>query len=104
MRKNAWFFIAAVVAAIVLRAIFILNFPSVVNDSFIYGDIAKNWLRHGIYGVTSPEGITPTYIRLPGYPIFLALVWTVLGLEHYRAVLILQVFIDLGTCFLCASI
>lgn len=104
VRKNAWFFIAAVVAAIVLRAIFILNFPSVVNDSFIYGDIAKNWLRHGIYGVTSPEGITPTYIRLPGYPIFLALVWTVLGLEHYRAVLILQVFIDLGTCFLCASL
>ena len=103
VRKNAWFFIAAVTAALVLRIVFILYFSSVVNDSFIYGDIAKNWLRHGLYGVTTPEGITPTYIRLPGYPIFLALVWTVFGLEHYRAVLILQVFIDLGTCLLCAS-
>jgi 4-amino-4-deoxy-L-arabinose transferase-like glycosyltransferase len=104
VRKNTRFFLAVLAAALLLRAIFILYFPSVVNDSFIYGDIAKNWLHHGIYGVTSPEGITPTYIRLPGYPMFLALVWTVFGLEHYRAVLIIQVLIDLGTCFLCASI
>lgn len=104
VRKNPRFFIAVLAAALLLRAFFILYFPSVVNDSFIYGDIAKNWLRHGIYGVSSPEGILPTYIRLPGYPLFLALVWTVFGMEHYRAVLILQVFIDLGTCFLCASI
>jgi len=103
VRRNAWFFFAVAAAAIVLRAIFIGYFPSVVNDSFVYGDIAKNWLRHGIYGVSGPETITPTFIRLPGYPMFLALVWSVFGLEHYRAVLILQVFVDLATCFLCAS-
>ena len=102
--KNTRFFVVVLVASVLLRAIFILYFPSVVNDSFIYGDIAKNWLRQGIYGISGPEAITPTYIRLPGYPMFLALVWTVFGLEHYRAVLILQVLIDLGTCFLCASI
>lgn len=104
VRRNPWFFFAVVAAAVVLRAIFIAYFPSVVNDSFVYGDIAKNWLRHGIYGISSPEAITPTFIRLPGYPMFLALVWSIFGLEHYRAILILQVFIDLGTCFLCASI
>jgi 4-amino-4-deoxy-L-arabinose transferase-like glycosyltransferase len=76
----------------------------VVNDSFIYGDIAKNWLRHGVYGMSDSGGIVPTYIRLPGYPAFLAFVFAVFGLEHYRAVLILQLFLDLGTCFLCASI
>lgn len=104
VRRNARFFFAVAAAAVVLRAIFIAYFPSVVNDSFVYGDIAKNWLRHGIYGVSGPEAITPTFIRLPGYPTFLAVVWSIFGLEHYRAVLILQVFIDLGTCLLCASI
>lgn len=104
VRKNARFFLAALAAGVVLRAIFVLHFPSVVNDSFIYGDIAKNWLRHGIYGISGPEAITPTCIRLPGYPAFLALVWTIFGMEHYRTVLVLQVLIDLGTCFLCASI
>lgn len=102
--KNTRFFLGFAAAAVALRALFILHFPSVVNDSFIYGDIAKNWLQHGIYGVSSPEGIYPTYIRLPGYPAFLALVWAIFGLEHYRAVLLLQLLIDLGTCFLCASI
>ncbi len=104
MRKNARFFAAALAAGLVLRIIFLRYFPSVVNDSFVYGDIAKNWLRHGIYGLSGPDQITPTYIRLPGYPAFLALVWTIFGLEHYRAVLIWQLLIDLGTCFLCASI
>ena len=104
MRKNRRFFVAALAAGIVLRIIFLRSFPSVVNDSFVYGDIAKNWMRHGIYGLSGPDQITPTYIRLPGYPAFLALVWTIFGLEHYRAVLFCQLLIDLGTCFLCASI
>jgi 4-amino-4-deoxy-L-arabinose transferase-like glycosyltransferase len=91
-------------AAILLRAIFILYFPNVVNDSFVYGDIAKNWLLHGVYGLSGSAGIVPTYIRLPGYPAFLAFIFAIFGVEHYRAVLIVQMFVDLGTCFLCASI
>lgn len=102
--KNKRFFLVALAAGVLLRAFFLVYFPSVVNDSFIYGDIAKNWLQRGIYGVTGPAGISPTYIRLPGYPAFLALVWSIFGLEHYRAVLFLQTLVDLGTCFLCGSI
>jgi len=102
--KNRRFFLVALAAGVLLRTLFFVYFPSVVSDSFIYGDIAKNWLQHGTYGLSGPQGISPTYIRLPGYPAFLAFVWAIFGLEHYRAVLILQVLIDLGTCFLCASI
>jgi 4-amino-4-deoxy-L-arabinose transferase-like glycosyltransferase len=102
--KNRRFFLVALAAGVLLRTLFIVYFPSVVSDSFIYGDIAKNWLQHGTYGLSGPQGISPTYIRLPGYPAFLAFVWAIFGLEHYRAVLILQVLLDLGTCFLCASI
>src|SRR6185437_16269012 len=88
---------------LLLRLLFIFRFPEVVTDSFVYGDIAKNWLQHGIYGLSGPDEISPTYIRLPGYPAFLAAVFAIFGMEHYRAVLALQVVVDVGTCFLIAD-
>src|SRR5262245_35202585 len=103
-RRNVRFFAIALAAGLLLRVLFLIYFPSVVNDSFIYGDIARNWLQHGVYGVSDTGGTVPTDIRLPGYPAFLAFVFAIFGLEHYRAVLILQSFVDLGTGFLCASI
>jgi 4-amino-4-deoxy-L-arabinose transferase-like glycosyltransferase len=104
VRESKWFFIAATLAAIVLRLVFIFRFPSVTTDSFIYGDIAKNWLQHGVYGLSSAGEVVPTYIRLPGYPAFLAAIFAIFGVDHYRAVLIVQMFVDLGTCFLIANL
>ncbi len=104
MREAKKFFLAASIAAMVLRLIFIFRFPSVTTDSFIYGDIAKNWLQHGIYGITNSGEIIPTYIRVPGYPAFLATVFAIFGVEHYRAVLMVQMFIDIGTCLLIADL
>jgi len=104
VRKSPRLFGFALVAAIALRLLFVFRFPAITADSFVYGDIAKNWLQHGIYGLTGRNEISPTYIRLPGYPAFLALVFAVFGMEHYRAVLLLQVLVDIGTCFLMADI
>ncbi len=104
LRKNLRFFLIFSAAALLLRLIFIFRFPGVVTDSFVYGDIAKNWLQHGIYGVSGPEAISATYIRLPGYPAFLALIFSIFGMEHYRAVLVVQMLVDIATCFLCADI
>jgi 4-amino-4-deoxy-L-arabinose transferase-like glycosyltransferase len=104
VRKNLRFFVLFSAAALILRLIFLLRFPGVVTDSFVYGDIAKNWLQHGIYGLSGPDEISPTYIRLPGYPAFLAFTFAIFGVDHYRAVLFVQMFVDLGTCFLCAAI
>jgi hypothetical protein len=103
VRQHFRFFLVATLAAVGLRLLFIFRFPGVTTDSFIYGDIAKNWLRHGIYGLSGPDAISPTYIRLPGYPAFLAAVFAIFGMEHYRAVLVLQMFVDIGTCFLIAD-
>jgi len=103
VRQHLRFFLFAALAGVGLRLLFIFRFPGVINDSFVYGDIAKNWLRHGIYGLSGPDEISPTYIRLPGYPAFLAAVFAVFGVEHYRAVLVLQMFVDIGTCFLIAD-
>jgi 4-amino-4-deoxy-L-arabinose transferase-like glycosyltransferase len=104
VRRNLRFFLLFSAAALLLRLLFIVRFPGVVTDSFIYGDIAKNWLQHGVYGLSGPAEVSPTHIRLPGYPAFLALIFSIFGMEHYRAVLVVQMFVDLGTCFLCADI
>jgi 4-amino-4-deoxy-L-arabinose transferase-like glycosyltransferase len=104
VRTNLRFFLTFSLAALALRLVFIFRFPGVVTDSFVYGDIAKNWLEHGLYGLSGAAEISPTYIRLPGYPAFLAAIFWIFGLEHYRAVLFVQMFVDLGTCFLCADI
>jgi 4-amino-4-deoxy-L-arabinose transferase-like glycosyltransferase len=104
LRKYSRFFLIATIAAVALRLLFIFRFPGVTSDSFVYGDIAKNWLQHGIYGLSGVNEVSPTYIRLPGYPAFLAAVFAIFGMEHYRAVLVLQMFIDIGTCFLVADL
>lgn len=104
LRKHPRFFLAATFAAIALRLVFVLRFPAITTDSLVYGDIAKNWLQHGIYGLGGGTEITPTSIRLPGYPAFLAMVFAVFGMEHYRAALVLQIFVDLGTCVLIADL
>jgi Dolichyl-phosphate-mannose-protein mannosyltransferase len=104
VRRNLRFFLLFSAAALLWRLLFIFRFPGVVTDSFVYGDIAKNWLQHGIYGLSGPDEISPTYIRLPGYPAFLAFIFAIFGMEHYRAVFLVQMFVDLGTCFICADI
>jgi Dolichyl-phosphate-mannose-protein mannosyltransferase len=97
----------ALVAGACLRLWFIHAYPQLNGDGLIYGDIAKNWLLHGVYGRTifAPDGsrIAPTLIRLPGYPLFLALCFRVFGMEHYVAVLRLQAAIDLGACLVVAA-
>jgi 4-amino-4-deoxy-L-arabinose transferase-like glycosyltransferase len=104
VRQHFRFFLLTALAGIGLRLFFIFRFPGITTDSFIYGDIAKNWLLHGIYGTGAADDISATYIRLPGYPAFLALIFSVFGIEHYRAVLFLQMFVDIGSCFLIADI
>ncbi|HEY3988228.1 MAG TPA: glycosyltransferase family 39 protein [Acidobacteriaceae bacterium] len=89
-----------------LRLWFLWHFPQVNGDGLIYGDIAKNWLLHGIYGRTDFTAagmvVNPTLIRLPGYPLFLAACFRIFGVDHYGAALYLQVAIDLVSALLVA--
>jgi len=104
VRKKARFFLGAGLAALALRLWLVLGFPGVVDDSRLYANIAENWLQHGVYGVTNSGVIMPTLSRLPGYPAFLAAVFVIFGIENFRAVLLVQVAFDLGTCFLIADL
>jgi hypothetical protein len=108
-RRTFWLWAsAALVAGLLLRLWFVVHMSVIDGDSLIYGGIARNWLQHGIYGFTSSgdasDSIDPTLIRLPGYPIFLAACFRLFGMEHYRAVLYVQVAADLATCWLASAV
>lgn len=104
LRKDVRFFLAATLAALALRLLFVLHFPGIVDDSRLYADIAMNWLQYGVFGITNSGRLMPTLSRLPGYPAFLAAVFAVFGWSNFRAVLLIQVLFDLGTCLLLADI
>jgi len=103
-QQKSRFFLWASLAALGLRFAWVVWFPGVVDDSRLYANIAENWLRHGVYGVTDSGVIMPTLSRLPGYPAFLAIVFALFGIENFRAVLLIQVLFDLGTGFLIADL
>ena len=103
LEHRRWFALFGL-AALALRLVFYFRFPHVTGDSLIYGDIALNWMDHGIFGLTHTEGVRPTWIRLPGYPAFLVLCFKLFGREHYHAVLLVQIAIDIASCFVIADL
>jgi hypothetical protein len=104
LRRNWLFFALTTLAALALRLFFVFKFPHIAGDTFVYGNIAKNWLDHGVYGMTDVNAIRPTLIRLPGYPAFLAVMFKIFGQEHYTAVMVVQALIDTNLCLVIAAI
>jgi len=105
--RNRWraIILAALAAGLLLRLWFLRHAPAVSGDGLVYGGIAKNWLTRGVYGFDTDGGgfVSPTLIRLPGYPIFLAVCFKLFGVERYSAIRYLQVLTDLITCAFCAA-
>lgn len=91
-------------AALVLRLYMLRALFQVNGDMLIYGDLAKNLLLHGRFAMTGGGGVlVPTLIRLPGYPLFLALCFRLFGMENYFAAMCVQVALDLASCLLLAG-
>src|SRR3569623_178361 len=93
--RNRWtgIVLAALAAGLLLRLWFLHHAPPVGGDGLVYGGIAKNWLTRGVYGFnTELDGsVSPTLIRLPGYPVFLAACFKLFGVERYSAIRYLQI-------------
>jgi 4-amino-4-deoxy-L-arabinose transferase-like glycosyltransferase len=104
VQRNWLFFLLVTIAGLALRLFFVFRLPHLAGDTWIYGDIARNWLDHGIFGVTDNGAVRPTLIRLPGYPGFLAAMFAIFGREHYTAVMIAQALIDTNTCLVIAGL
>jgi 4-amino-4-deoxy-L-arabinose transferase-like glycosyltransferase len=102
LRANA-FWCAILAAGLLLRLWFLAHQMTPDDDTDVYTELAGNLFHHGIYGIATNGEIDPTLIRLPGYPLFLALVFRVFGWGNIDAVLAVQIAIDLLGCWLIAS-
>ncbi len=76
---------------------------NVSGDSLIYGALGKTLLdgRYGLEMVGTT--IFPTLIRLPGYPLYLALCFRFLGMEDYFRATMPQILFELLGCVLLAD-
>lgn len=101
-----WLAVAgALVSGLLLRIWMLGRFPqSVDGDSMVYGTLAKNLLVHGQFALTDGSGVLhATLIRLPGYPLLLALIFSLFGVGNYAAVAVVQIIVDLASCLLLAD-
>ena len=96
MRWRRWATGLLAVGAL-LRAL-LLYFPrSGDDDTDVYAELGRNLLHHGTYGMFADGVLSPSLFRLPGYPLFFAL----LGGKVWL-VLLVQCAVDLLGCLLLA--
>lgn len=89
----------AALTGLALRVFFVWRFPSEAGDTATYEALARNWLDHGVYGIFLDGRLTPTDLRPPGYPAFLALLYLLFGRTRF-VVMAAQTVVDLVTCLL----
>jgi 4-amino-4-deoxy-L-arabinose transferase-like glycosyltransferase len=104
--KSRWIFYASlIVIALSFRLFIALRLPNdEPDDGRVYSQIARNILEQHVYSIESQAPYTPTLIRLPGYPLFVAAIYSVFGHGNNTAVRVAQALIDTGTCVLIALV
>jgi 4-amino-4-deoxy-L-arabinose transferase-like glycosyltransferase len=106
LRKNPRFFLFLTLGALLYRLYFAVLLPCLAAyDTYVYANLARTLLNHHVYGLSGDNGsFYVTLIRLPGYPYFLAMVFRLFGQDHWRAVMVVQAFVDTATCLVIAAI
>ena len=95
--------LSLIVLAAAFRIAIVHYLPNdTTDDSLGYEQIARNLLEHHVYSHVVEPPYTPTLVRLPGYPLFLAAIYSVFGHTNNTAVRVVQALIDTGTCLLAA--
>jgi hypothetical protein len=93
----------ALLAGVVLRLFFVFYLPVGDVDSDLYKELAQDVVVHHAYAFDTGTELVPTDVRLPGYPLFLSVLYVFFG-DSTRAILIAQVLVDLATCILVAML
>ncbi|HEX3084349.1 MAG TPA: glycosyltransferase family 39 protein, partial [Pyrinomonadaceae bacterium] len=102
-RKQQVIFLSLIVLAVAFRIAIVHWLPNdSADDSLGYEQIARNLLEQHVYTHLTEAPYTPTLVRLPGYPLFLAAIYSVFGHTNNTAVRIVQALLDTGTCVLVA--
>src|SRR5690349_92009 len=82
--------------ALVFRVVLASTVDNFSFDSAQYVTLARNLLRDGVFSVSEAPPLAPTMVRPPGYPLFLAAIFAVVG-ESMLAVRLAQAVIDTAT-------
>jgi predicted acyltransferase len=109
LRRNRGAFAGVVIALVLLTltsrvcvAYFLARDEA--GDGVVYAKLATNLLDQGVFSSDEEAPFSPTFFRMPGYPIFIAGVYAVFGEGNNTAVRIVQAVLDTGTCALAAMI
>lgn len=109
LRRKKWFPLALIVVALAIvfaSRIAVAHYLATdePDDGRVYARIANNLLEHHVFSHAEHEPYDPSLIRLPGYPLFLAAIYSVFGHGNNTAVRLTQAVFDTGTCALIALI
>jgi hypothetical protein len=72
------------------------------DDGPFYENLAVNVLEHGVYSASQKPPYKPTFVRMPGYPLFLAGMYALWGRGNDWAVRVAQTLVHTGTVALLA--
>jgi uncharacterized membrane protein YuzA (DUF378 family) len=102
--RKQWFIVAALLVVAATFRISVAHWlpNDLPDDGRVYAQMARNLLDQHVYSHDPQPPFNPSLIRLPGYPLFLASIYSVFGLQNNGAVRVIQALIDTGTCALIA--
>ena len=102
-RRDVWVVLILIILAAGFRVVVAHRWPNdAPDDGRTYAQIARNVLEQHVYSHATESPFDPSLIRLPGYPLFLAGIYSIFGHTNNGAVRIVQALIDTGTCALVA--
>src|SRR4051812_27323411 len=105
IKSRGFIYALLLLLALSFRLFIALRLPNdEPDDGRVYSQIARNILEQHVYSIESQAPYTPTLIRLPGYPLFIAAIYSVFGHGNNTAVRVAQAGLDTVTCILIALV
>ena len=105
LHKTIWVVALLLLIALAFRLFIALRLPNdTPGDSIVYEQMARNVLEQHVYSHDDQPPYHPSLIRLPGYPLFLAAIYSVAGHQNNTAVRVVQAILDTATCGLVALV
>jgi len=85
-----------IAAGALLRLVLIVFQHPGDDDTGVYLELGHNLLHRGVYGIADGDDLTPSLFRLPGYPLFLALIELLFARFWLQAVFAVQAVADVA--------
>ncbi len=94
---------AGVAVGLSVRLALAWHRAGIAGDSWEYEEYARNLLDHHVYGLFLDGQLVPLNSRMPGYPLFIAAVYSMFARTPV-AVRIVQAVVDASTCALAGGL